>query len=213
MHLIGKEGPMRRQVILLVILAGLTACGPWIITPERPETPETPADASAAGFADERALLAERFELDEQALVATEDGLVFVVESGDELHLLLSRDGNTEEIETLARVERREIPEGTSSVSSHVIACPDVAINVRYYLFGQDTREMTRTMIGLDAIGGQVVDGLWLMAIREDEIAPDQRWEIRDALGIASMESGTGAFFQSDRPPNDGQTTLCQSVH
>ena len=201
---------MRRQVILLVILAGLTACGPWIITPE---TPETPADASAAGFADERALLAERFELDEQAFVATEDGLVFVVESGDELHLLLSRDGNTEEIETLARLERREIPEGTSSVSSHVIACPDVAINVRYYLFGQDTREMTRMMIGLDAIGGQVVDGLWLMAIRDDQIAPDQRWEVRDALGIAPMEGGTGAFFQSDRPPNDGQSTLCQAVH
>ena len=112
MHLIGKEGPMRRQAILLVILAGLTACGPWIITPERPETPETPADASAAGFADERALLAERFELDELAFVATDDGLVFVVESGDELHLLLSRDGSTEKIEILARVECHEVPEG-----------------------------------------------------------------------------------------------------
>ena len=185
---------MRRQVILLVILAALAACGPWTITPE-----------------DHRALLAEQFELDELAFVATDDGLVFVVESGDELHLLLSRDGNTEEIEILARVERHEVPEETSSVSSHVVACPDGAINVRY--FGQDTREMTRTMIGLDAIGGQVVDGLWLMAIRDDEIAPDQRWEVRDALGIAPMESGTGAFFQSDRPPNDGQSTLCQAVH
>lgn len=187
---------MSRQVILLVILAALVACGPWIITPE-----------------DHRALLAEQFELDELAFVATDDGLVFVVESGDELHLLLSRAGNTEEIEILARVERHEVPEGTSSLSSHVVACPDVAINVRYYLFGQDTRDMTRTMIGLDAIGGQVVDGLWLIAIRDDEIAPDQRWEIRDALGIAVMESGTGAFFQSDRPPDDGQSTLCQSVH
>ncbi len=204
---------MRRQAILLVILAALTACGPWIITPETPETPETPAGASAAEFADERALLAEQFELDELAFVATDDGLVFVVESGDELHLLLSRDGNTEEIEILARVERHEVPEGTSSVSSHVVACPDGAINVRYYLFGQDTREMTRTMIGLDAMGGQVVDGLWLMAIRDDEIAPDQRWEIRDALGIAPMESGTGAFFRQDGPRDDGSSTLCQAVH
>ncbi len=177
------------------------------------ETPETLAEASAAEFADGRALLAERFELDEEAFVATDDGLVFVVESGDELHLLLSRAGNTEEIEILARVERHEVSEGTSSLSSHVVAWPDGAFNGRYYLFGQDTREMTRTMIGLDAIGGQVVDGLWLMAIRDDEIAPDQRWEIRDALGIAPMESGTGAFFQSDRPPDDGQSTLCQAVH
>ncbi len=187
---------MRRQVILLVTLAALTACGPWTITPE-----------------DHRVLLAEHFELDEEAFVATDDGLVFVVESGDELHLLLSRDGHTEEIEILARVQRHEIPEGTSSVSSHVVACPDGAINVRYYLFGQDTREMTRMMIGLDAIGGQVVDGLWLMAIRDDEIAPDQRWEVRDALGIAALEAGTGAFFRQDRPPNDGPSTLCQAVH
>lgn len=186
---------MRRQVILLVILAALVACGPWIITPE-----------------DHRALLAERFELDEEVFVATDDGLVFVVESGDELHLLLSRDGNAE-IEILARVERHEVPEGTSSLSSHAVACPDGAINVRYYLFGQDTREMTRMMIGLDAIGGQVVDGLWLMAIRDDEIAPDQRWEIRDALGIAPMESGTGAFFRQDGPRDDGPSTLCQAVH
>jgi hypothetical protein len=213
MHLIGKEGPMRRQSILLVILAELTACGPWIIKPERSETPETPADASAAGFADERALLAERLELDEQAFLATDDGFVFVVESGDELHLLLSRAGNTEEMEILARVERREIPEETSSVSSHVVACPDGAINVRYYLFGQDTSYRTRRMFGLEAIGGQVVDGLWLMAILDDEIAPDQRWEIRDALGIAPMESGTGAFFLPDSPRGDGPSTLCEAIH
>jgi hypothetical protein len=39
----------------------------------------------------------------------------------------------------------------------------------------------------------QSFDGPWLMAIVNDEIAPDQRWEVRDALGITMLQSGTGA--------------------
>lgn len=204
------NGPMRARPALTLMLMVLAGCGPWVITPE---TPAPSQAASVAAFADARTSLATRFELDERAFVATADGLVFVVETGDELHLLLSRAGNTEEVEVLARVERHEVPEGTSSGSSHVVACPDGVMRVRYYLFGQDTRETTRTMIGLEAIGGDVVDGLWVMAILGEEIAPEQQWEIRDALGIASMERGTGALFQMDGAREDEQSTLCESLH
>ncbi|MDQ3691312.1 MAG: hypothetical protein M3406_15035 [Chloroflexota bacterium] len=201
---------MRVRPILPAILGLAAGCGPWIITPETSTPSVSP---SAPAFADERVLLAAQFDVDPQALVPTADGLVFVVEAGDELHLLLSRAGNTEEIEVLARVERFEIADNASGGSSNVVACPVGTLQVRYYLFGQDTRELTRVMVGLEALGGDVVEGLWVMAILDDEITLDQQWEIRDGLGIAPMESGTGAHFLADGTGGDGHTTLCESLH
>lgn len=201
---------MQARLMLLLILAGIAGCGPWIITPES-STPS--ASPSAPAFAAERALLASLFDLDPRAFVPTPDGLVFAVEAGDELHLLLSRAGNTEEIEVLARVERLEIADNASGGSSNVVACPAGTLEVRYYLFGQDTRQITKAMVGLEALGGEVIDGLWVMPILNDEIGPDQPWEIRDGLGIAPMESGTGAHFLADGTDDDGHSTLCESLH
>ena len=201
---------MRARLILLTILGVVAGCGPWIITPE---TPSPSAPPSEPAFADERAVLAARFDLDPRAFVPTPDGLVFVVEAGDELHLLLSRRGNTQELDVLARVERFEIADNASGGGSNPVACAAGTLEVRYYLFGQDTRQITMTMIGLEALGGEVIDGLWVMPILNDEIGPAQPWEIRDGLGIAPMESGTGAHFLTDAAGGDGASTLCDAVH
>jgi len=201
---------MRSRLMPLAVLALMAGCGPWIITPATP-TP-TPT-ASPAKWADERAVLAERFDLDERAFVATADGLVFVADRGDELQLLLSRAGNTAQIEILASVPRTGMLDDSSGFSSYVVACPEGAAKVRYYLFGEDTRDLAWTMTGLEAIGGEVVDGRWLMGIVNDEIAADQKWEIRDALGITMLQSGTGALFLSDVEIDPGQSTLCRSIH
>lgn len=201
---------MRPFLALLPALALMAGCGPWIITPP---TSAPAATATASTWADAVEVLAERFDLDERAFVTTADGLVFVADRGDELQLLLSRAGNTEQIEILATVQRPDTPDDSSGFSSFVVACPEGATNVRYYLFGEDTGDLARTMTGLDAVGGEVVDGRWLMAIVNDEIAPDQRWEIRDALGTTLLQSGTGALFLSDEEVEGGQSTLCRSVH
>ncbi|MDQ3689805.1 MAG: hypothetical protein M3406_07200 [Chloroflexota bacterium] len=74
------------------------------------------------------------------------------------------------------------------------------------------TRGRSRRQCGLEALGGQVINRLWVMPILDDEISADQRWEIRDSLGIGLMQSGTAALFLSDEP-RDGQSTLCQSTH
>ncbi|MEO7295550.1 MAG: hypothetical protein ABIZ57_05365 [Candidatus Limnocylindria bacterium] len=200
---------MRARLILLAILGAVAGCGPWIITPE---TPSPSAQPSEPAFADERAVLAARFELDPRAFVPTPDGLVFVVEAGDELHLLLSRAGNTQELDVLARVERFDIADNASGGSSKPVACSAGTLRVRYYLFGQDTRQITKTMIGLEALGGEVIDGLWVMPILDEKIAADQPWEIRDSLGIAPIESGIGAHFLADGTGDDGRSTLCESL-
>lgn len=51
---------MRARLILLAILGLVAGCGPWVITPE---TPTPSASPSEPAFADERALLAARFDL------------------------------------------------------------------------------------------------------------------------------------------------------
>ena len=47
---------------------------------------------------------------------------------------------------------------------------------------------------GLDAEGGQVVEGAWALVLREKDLTPDQmRWQFVDAFGRV-VDSGTGIF-------------------
>jgi hypothetical protein len=178
--------------ILALMLAG---CGTWIV--EQPVVAPSPSP-SVAPDADARAAVAGAFGLDPAALVATDDGFVFVVPANGELRLLLSRRGTTDRVEVLARVVDPAFPAADSGASSFAVVCPPGFSAVRYYLFGQDEREVTRVITGLTGVGGEVIDGLWVIAIADDEIAPERRWEIVDPLGVAGIESGTGARFVAD---------------
>lgn len=201
--------------MVAVATALLAGCGPWIIEQPPPMPTAEPSPSSPDEAA--RARLAAIWELDPRAIVSTADGFVFVVRApagDDELHLLLSRAAESEHLDILARVETPSIPEGVSGGGSFAVVCPENAgLEVRHYLFGQDTREVTRVMEGLTALGGEVVDGLWVLAITDDEIAPDQPWRIVDPLGMAPMESGTGRLFQADGETAGDPGDLCQVTH
>lgn len=199
---------MRRRSgpgLLAVVLA---ACGPWII--EQP-TPSPSAPTPSVGPDEEaRRVVAEMLDVEPSALVATEDGFVFVARIGDELRLLLSRDGATGIIDVLARVVD-DLPPDASGGSSFAVVCPGGSLHVRYYLFGQDTREVTKVLTGLTALGGEVIDGLWLLAITDDEIAAGQRWEVVDPLGMAGFQSGSGELFVADGETiGEGDSVLCE---
>lgn len=195
------------RILLAMVAAVLSACGPWVI--EQP-TP-APIASTEATAAPQVALLAERLDFDPRRFVTTEDGIIYVDEFEGDLLLLLSRHGNPDVAEVLARAPRQELVD--SAFVSLAVVCPRAGLEVRYYLFGQDSRDITRVMSGLEAVGGDVVDGLWVVPILDDEIEPEQEWVVRDALGLGTIESGTGAFFHPDEAPSDEHDTLCTVVH
>ena len=202
---------MRNRWILAAMLAAvLTACGPWVI--EQPTPMPTPAPSVGAGVAPEIGLLAERFGLDPRRFVTTEDGFVYVDEFEGDLLLLLSRDGNPIVTEVLARAEVEPLPSGATGGNSFAVRCPRAGLEVRYYVFGEDSSGTTREMRGLEALGGEVVDGMWLLAIIDEGIAPDQRWSVLDAQGRLTTE-GIGAFFEGDAASSSDHSTLCELVH
>jgi hypothetical protein len=56
-------------------------------------------------------------------------------------------------------------------------------------------------LIGLDGEGGRVVDGAWVIVLRDRGLTPgDIEWEFLDALG-ATVESGAGIFPASSSVP------------
>lgn len=63
------------------------------------------------------------------------------------------------------------------------------------FFYGTAPPSVSRvTVDGLQAEGGQVVEGAWVVALREKDVAPDQvRWEFLDAFG-GVIDSGTGIF-------------------
>lgn len=198
---------MRNRSILPAMLASaLAGCGPWVI--EQP-TPIPSVEASAT-VAPQLGLLAERHELDPRRFVTTEDGFVYVDEFEGDLLLLLSRHGNPDVAEVLARTQVEPLPSGAAGGSMFGVRCPRAGLDVRYYVFGEDTSGTAKEMRGLDALGGEVVDGLWLMAILDEEIAPEQRWSVLDAQGRLTT-GGTGAFFEADAATN--HSTVCELVH
>lgn len=198
-----------RPIRLALLSAVLAACGPWVI--EQP-TPMPPPPSTEASVASEAGLLAERLGLDARRFVTTEDGQVYVDEFEGDLLLLLSRHGNPDVAEVLARAEVEPLPSGAAGGSMFAVRCPRTELDVRYYVFGEDTGGTTRQMQGLDALGGDVVDGLWLMAILDEEIASEQRWSIVDAQGRLTT-GGTGAFFEGDAASNPDHSTVCALVH
>lgn len=199
---------MLRRVSTGVLATVLAGCGPWIIEQPTATPPSAPA---AAPDEEARNAIAAAFELEPSALVATDDGLVFVARMDGELRLLLAREGDPNRVEVLARAEEVAVAPGTSGASSFAVVCPPDSVDVRYYFFGRDEREVTRVLTGLTGLGGEVVDGLWVLAITDDEIAPQQQWEIVDPLGMARMEAGTGARFASDgQTIGLGDSVLCE---
>lgn len=50
------------------------------------------------------------------------------------------------------------------------------------------------TVQGREGVGGQVVDGAWVIAFRAKDLTPDDiRWQFLDASGNV-VDSGTGIF-------------------
>jgi hypothetical protein len=63
------------------------------------------------------------------------------------------------------------------------------------YFYGTAQANVSRvTVDGFDMEGGQVVEGAWVVVLREEDLAPDDiRWAFADAFG-RSIDSGTGIF-------------------
>ena len=63
------------------------------------------------------------------------------------------------------------------------------------YFYGTAPNAVSRvTVEGFAAEGGQVVEGAWVVVLREKDLIPDEmRWEFVDAFG-GVIDSGTGIF-------------------
>ncbi len=62
------------------------------------------------------------------------------------------------------------------------------------YFFGSAADYVSHVEVARsDAIGGRVVDGAWVVAIRAEDVRPDLAWRFIDASG-AMTSSGTGPF-------------------
>ncbi len=63
------------------------------------------------------------------------------------------------------------------------------------WVYGTAPEAVSRVdLIGLDGEGGRVVDGAWVIVLRDCGLTPgDIEWEFLDALG-ATVESGVGIF-------------------
>jgi hypothetical protein len=61
------------------------------------------------------------------------------------------------------------------------------------YFYGTAPGEASRVLVdGLGAAGGQVVNGAWVLALRQKDLAPDDmHWRFVDAFGL-TIESGSG---------------------
>lgn len=196
----------RRLAVTFLSLA-LVACGPWVLEPvtQPPTDTMTPAPSNVA----DRERVARAFDLSPQALVETADGFVFVIRAPEtrELLLLLSRTERADAIDILGRINLADVPEGGSA--SMPVVCPEATgLTVRTYLFGQDPSVAKRVMRGLSATGGDVVNGLWVLAITDEPVDPNVRWSVTDELGLAELETGTGTFF-SDHTSSPGSDALC----
>lgn len=63
------------------------------------------------------------------------------------------------------------------------------------WVYGTAPETVSRVdLIGLDGEGGRVVDGAWVIVLRDRGVTPDDiHWAFLDALG-ATVESGVGIF-------------------
>ena len=67
------------------------------------------------------------------------------------------------------------------------------------YFYGTAPGSVSRvTVDGFSAEGGQVVDGAWVLVMREKDVSPrGMRWQFLDAFG-GVVDSGTGIFPPAD---------------
>ena len=63
------------------------------------------------------------------------------------------------------------------------------------FFYGTAPENVSRVQLeGYEAVGGQVVEGAWVLALREKDLTPDDMsWEFIDALGEVT-DSGVGIF-------------------
>lgn len=71
----------------------------------------------------------------------------------------------------------------------------DTADEWNTWVYGTAPETVSRVdLVGLDGEGGRVVDGAWVVVLRNRGLTPaDIQWEFLDALG-ATVESGEGIF-------------------
>lgn len=82
---------------------------------------------------------------------------------------------------------------GGEMVTHLVTMGGDTAHQWNSFFFGTAPKGASRVVVeSFTGTGGQVVDGTWVLAFRERELAPDQlRWRVLDAIG-GTISSGTG---------------------
>jgi hypothetical protein len=83
--------------------------------------------------------------------------------------------------------------DGGEMVTHLVTMGGDTAQEWNSFFFGTAPKGASRVVVeSLTATGGQVVDGTWVLAFRERELAPAQlSWRVLDAIG-GIIASGTG---------------------
>jgi hypothetical protein len=83
-----------------------------------------------------------------------------------------------------------------ASGSAHLISTAgETDAEWNSYFYGTASESVSRVSVeGLEGAGGQVVDGAWVLAFREKDLAPSElQWEFLDARGRI-IDSGTGLF-------------------
>ena len=83
---------------------------------------------------------------------------------------------------------------GTGASSAHLLSSGgDTGTEWNSYFYGTAPPSVSRVVLeDFDAVGGQVVDGAWVLVLREEDLTPDDmRWTFVDAVKRV-IESGTG---------------------
>lgn len=166
-----------------------------VLSPSQPAASASIADDAAA-----REQAAALLDVDDEQLVATEDGFAATRFSEDQrsLQLLLAaRVGNDRAIRLLASVLAEPLRENVSRGMWSAVVCPR-ALGLRriYYLYGQEAPPLALELEGLTAVSDDTTDGTGLFAIAEDPIEVGTRWSLTHLGGVAA--AGDHRSFVAD---------------
>lgn len=124
-----------------------------------------------------------RLSMDRAAVARRDDGDVEVIE--------LRQERGTWVTQRLAR-----FPIGSATSSLNMMSLDgDTGDEWNTWVYGTAPQTVSRVeLVGLGGDGGRVVDGAWVIVLRDRGLTPaDIQWKFIDALG-ATVDSGKGIF-------------------
>jgi hypothetical protein len=157
-------------VIAAGVLAGVSSCLPTSL--EHAVSSQRLSPAAIVRLSMDRAAVARRDDTDVEVIEFREEDGVWMTQ----------------------RLARFAIGSAASSLNL-VSLDGDTGDDWNTWVYGTAPESVSRVdLIGLDGEGGRVVDGAWVIVLRDRGLTPaDVEWEFLDALG-ATVERGVGMF-------------------